>query len=44
MDAMATIHRVSYPSCRIGLSNEPLCRDWGITDSDQPIQTYSEKN
>jgi hypothetical protein len=44
MDALTTIHRVLYRTCRIGLSHEPSCRDWGIADSDQPIQTKSGKN
>jgi hypothetical protein len=44
MGALTTIHRVLYPSCPIGLSYEPQCRDWGIAVSDQPIQTYSGKN
>jgi hypothetical protein len=44
MDALTTIHRVLYPSCRIGLSHEPSHRDWGIAETDQLIQTNSGKN
>jgi hypothetical protein len=44
MGALATIHRVLYPASALGLSHALQCRDWGIADSDQPIQAYSEKN
>jgi hypothetical protein len=44
MDALTTIHRVLYHTCRIGLSQEPSFRDWGIAEADQPNQTNSGKN
>jgi hypothetical protein len=44
MDALTTIHGVLYRTCRIGLSHEPSCRDWGIAEADQLIQTNNGKN
>ena len=44
MGAVTTIQRVLYPASALGLSHALQCRDWGIADSDQPTQTYSEKN
>jgi hypothetical protein len=44
MSAVATIQRVLYPASVIGLSHTRQFRDWGIADSDQPIQTFNGKN
>jgi hypothetical protein len=44
MDALTTIQRVSHQLSAVGLRDAPQCRDWGIADSDQPIQTYNGEN